>query len=204
VETALRQLERFRDEAVEERCMRRLAAQMNFSRPSTPADKDCEFTLVQTNLRMAVQEVSQDHAARLVLLRFSRFPKEVPEVLLASDLAKRLRTGGVELQPSWAQGKIILAEGANELAEKDHGTWHVAVREHDEESIAEALRALPYNMRPRLKAGNGRFIVEEDQADRSPPDELGEHMEITVQRTFIHLPYESSLCSGSVKRPATD
>jgi len=96
----------------------------------------------------------------IVLLSFSRRPAELKQVVLASSLASELRDRGVDVQPPWAGGAIVLVE---DLSPKDvgddFGTWNVAVGESEEHRIHQALRELPYNIRPRLKPKDGRQYV---------------------------------------------
>ena len=66
---------------------------------------------------------------RLVLLSFTRFPKEFRDALLASPLAVRHVNQGVKLEPSWASGGLVLAPDVTEdNVSESQELWHVAVR----------------------------------------------------------------------------
>lgn len=55
---------------------------------------------------------------RLVLLSFTRFPKEFRDVLLTSTLAMQHVSQGVNIQPSWAHPGVVLATGVRGDAER--------------------------------------------------------------------------------------
>merc|ERR1712070_964499 len=59
---------------------------------------------------------SANQIDRLVLLCFTRCPRELIDALLESHLARRLAAEGVQLQPHWAGGRLIFAAGATEAA----------------------------------------------------------------------------------------
>jgi len=103
---------------------------------------------------------SEQQENTIVLLSFSRRPAELKQVVLESALAIGLRARGVDVQPVWAGGAIVLADAlAPERLGDDLGTWNIAVGESDEHLVMDALQTLPYNIRPRLKSGNGRRHV---------------------------------------------
>lgn len=140
----------------------------------------------------------QSHEDRLVLLTFSRHPSQMHDALLQSELAVDLVTQGVNVQPQWADGGLLLASGVDESTVAEaRQKWHVAVRETDEGRVFDALEQLPYRIRPRLKQG-GRFTVPEDSTlfgDASDDsenevihDDSNDLVEITVERTFFHIP----------------
>ena len=62
------------------------------------------------------------------MLCFTRCPKELIDALLESPLAARFAADGVELQPGWAGGRLVFADGATEAAFSDvTNPWHIAV-----------------------------------------------------------------------------
>lgn len=161
---------------------------------------------------------AEDLTQRLVLLQFSRRPTEMYDVLLTSDLAIRLKAEGVELQPSWANGKLVLATNVNEHSVSEAvDTWHVAVHASDEDMVYAAIRTIGHSVRPRLKNGSqGRFLMPDatslmqdasedvedcasvipniSEDDDSSGGEQGSQQdaddwgEVIVLRTFIHVP----------------
>ena len=67
-----------------------------------------------------------------------------------------MRAQGIGTQPVWA-GRAIVPVGhvGPEEVGNDFETWNVAVRESQEDRVWQALRTLPYNIRPRLKPPKG-------------------------------------------------
>merc|ERR1712032_383168 len=153
--------------------------------------------------------------ASIVLLAFSRRPAELQKVIIESDFARALLDRGMNLKPDWAGGAIVMVDGLQpEDLQDDYGRWNVAVCECDEHHIHEALKKLPYNLRPRLKPGVGRQYVpgraelfctsetdgdsmqisgaggEEDSlSNKQTSDTCGEvnGEEIYYARTFLHV-----------------
>jgi len=144
----------------------------------------------------------------LVLLTFGRFPNQVKEALMQTDIAASLISQGGDVQPSWTDGKFVLADGVDEHSVSEaRDAWHVAVREADEDQIYEAFKNLPYNIRPRAKLGC-RFPIPEDStlfgnltaesgsevgyrdesmASSDSSSTLGAPV-IHIRRTFLHIP----------------
>jgi len=148
--------------------------------------------------RRRAPEDGADQADGLVLLCFSRCPGELPTALLESPLAARVAADGVQLQPDWARGRLILATGATEAGISEaRGPWHVAVRAADEGEVLDVLRACLGRQRPRLKC-DGRFRVPGDASlfgdvSASEPaaqpraQSAAEWSDIlVVERTFLH------------------
>merc|ERR1712008_625857 len=90
-------------------------------------------------------------------------PKELSQVLAQSDVAQRLCARGWDIKPEWAKGALVLVKGleAQSITE-DRGRWDVVLHQADEQAIVEAIRALPYNKRPRLKETDGRFLIPDE------------------------------------------
>mmetsp|Transcript_46241 Transcript_46241/g.104850 ORF Transcript_46241/g.104850 Transcript_46241/m.104850 type:complete len:361 (+) Transcript_46241:266-1348(+) len=108
----------------------------------------------------SVHEQQEQVDASIVLLAFSRRPAELHTVIIESDFARALLDRGIDLKPDWAGGAIVMVEGLQpEDLQDDYGRWNVAVCECDEHCIHEALKKLPYNIRPRLKPDVGRQYV---------------------------------------------
>jgi predicted RNA-binding protein with RPS1 domain len=108
----------------------------------------------------AASEQQEQVDASIVLLAFSRRPAELHKVIIESDFASALLGRGIDLKPDWAGGAIVLVEGLQpDDLQDEYGRWNVAVRECDEHYIHDALKKLPYNIRPRLKPGVGRQYV---------------------------------------------
>jgi len=134
----------------------------------------------------------------LVLIRFSRCPKKMFDVLLASPLATRLVQAGVVLQPSWATGRLVLAAGVDaDIVSETRDPWNLVVSSEDEHEVLDLLRGIEHAERPRLKL-DGRFPIPGDVSlfndlteDHS---ELGEDWkQVPVIRTFLHVPALSVL-----------
>ncbi len=97
----------------------------------------------------------------VVLLTFSRRPRELDEALFGSSAACAASDRGVNTRPEWAHGakvfveglrrELLAAAGVEELCPR-----HVLVNIEDEDSIHAALQTLSYRVRPRLKPGVGR------------------------------------------------
>eukprot|EP00930_Biecheleria_cincta_P093478 TRINITY_DN8387_c0_g1_i1.p1 TRINITY_DN8387_c0_g1~~TRINITY_DN8387_c0_g1_i1.p1 ORF type:complete len:651 (-),score=100.65 TRINITY_DN8387_c0_g1_i1:289-2241(-) len=148
---------------------------------------------------------------RFMVLRFSRNPGEFDAVLLNCDVALEAAERGAELKPPWGNGAKIFVEGV-EPADFDMelSPSHVVVREEDKDRILDALRALPYDSRPRLKPGQSLRTHDPATLLRVVSDE-GDHdidndassapLLITVQNTFIHIPEKPSSASSSTERP---
>ena len=113
----------------------------------------------------------------LVLLCFRRTTKEVFDVLLRSPLAYRLIAEGVEVQPGWTKGRLVLAAGATEAALQYtlSNRWHVAVRRADEEQVLATVATMDRKLRPRLKPNGGRVVLTSETSpavSRSTPRAL--------------------------------
>ena len=69
------------------------------------------------------------------------------DALLAPPLAGRLRMKGVNLQPEFAQGKPVMAEGVGtrEISRAPKN-WHAIVRESDDAEVCEDLEDLVGNL----------------------------------------------------------
>ena len=90
---------------------------------------------------------------RLVLLSFTRFPKEFRDALLASQLEDQ----GADLEPNWATPALILALGVTEHDVSEAcALWHLAVHVRDEDEVHEIRLRFCSKARPRVK---GRFLV---------------------------------------------
>merc|ERR1712039_546418 len=125
--------------------------------------------------------------------------------VLSTQLAKDFCAAGVNVQPVWAKGAIVLADCVCQavLEEIPH-PWHVAVSECNESQVYEALQSLPYNLRPRLKKSCGRYYIpsdtslladvsESDPADVAYDEDSFEESDSEVQLldvklTFLHVP----------------
>merc|ERR1712157_103160 len=84
---------------------------------------------------------SADRCPRLILLGFTRCPKEMRCALLESPLAAEMIDKDVELEPEWAEGRLILAEGVTATALSEaREMWHVAVSTVDEDKIYAILK----------------------------------------------------------------
>lgn len=157
---------------------------------------------------------------RLALLCFNRRPKELFDALLASPLAARVSTAGVTLQPTWAGGKLILAEGVTESTVSEaREEWHVAVRAVDEDELIGTLRSILGRDRLRVKASHGRILVprgtslfqlsdasiaEETQRSRGSkgPGPAINWAEVTW-KIFIHIPVHTpAIPQTSASAPA--
>merc|ERR1711879_241291 len=106
---------------------------------------------------------SADRCPRLILLGFTRCPKEMRCALLGSPLAAEMLGKGVELEPEWAEGRLILAQGVTAAAVSEaREMWHVAVRTVDEDKVHAILKqSLPCKIRPKLKGSDGRLLMPE-------------------------------------------
>jgi hypothetical protein len=134
---------------------------------------------------------------RLVLLCYQRRPREFFEALLTSPLAARVMAASGALQPKWAGGKLILAEGVTEASVSEvREDWHVAVRSADEGEIEATLRAVLGRQRPRVKASGGRVLVPQgtslfqlSNSSSDGPGFAGDWADLVViRRTFIDIP----------------
>jgi len=150
-----------------------------------------------------------DH--RLVLLCFQRCPKELHQCLIESRLALQLVAEGVQLQPNWADGRLVLAKGVTEAALSEaREPWHVAVEASHEEEILVTLRERLGRQRPRLSE-SGRFLVPQDLSlfDGSSASEHEEHTEDyecewilePVKRTFLHYGIAEAPARSSASAP---
>jgi hypothetical protein len=100
----------------------------------------------------------------VVLLTFSRHPRELDEALFGSSAACGASDRGVHTRPAWANGAkvfveglrrdLLAAAGVEELCPR-----HVLVKVEDEDSVHAALQTLSYRIRPRLKPGFGRRVL---------------------------------------------
>jgi hypothetical protein len=167
----------------------------------------------------------------IILLSFNRRPAELQQVLLNSSLAASLVDQGIDVQPTWAGGAIVLVAGLGPgVIDDEFGTWNVAVNELDEPFIFMELQKLPYKIRPRLKPGTGRRLVpvkselfrlsdDEDGSSPLPEDEANsqtsadadnsdvqssiaaEELEVRVVRTFLHVRLKPA--SSTISLPNT-
>ena len=92
---------------------------------------------------------------RVVVVCFNRYPQEMDNALLDSELGRRAAEQGLEVQPTWANGAKIFVERitASDLEESrvELCPRHVVVWEEDEHLVDDALDQIPYKRRPRLK-----------------------------------------------------
>ena len=148
-----------------------------------------------------------DSCSRQLLSTFIRCPKELRHALLTSRLAAEVSATGVDIEPDWAAGNLILAGGvtAADVSEARE-LWHVAVRIADEEEVYATLRrSLPCSIRPKLKGCDGRFLVPEgaslfgDASKQSTSDDARPICErhlgvdwrgLHIKKTFLEFPAE--------------
>lgn len=152
----------------------------------------------------------------LVLLSFTRFPKDFRDALLTSPLALRLLAEGVELQPPWACPRLVLAQGVTKDSIcEDREWWNAVVRAIDEDAVHEIRLTLNPDIRPRVK---DRFVVPTGESlfdigsssnavgevnwkspSFCPSTELGKLM---VKNTFLDGPAErASSCTRAASAP---
>jgi len=145
-----------------------------------------------------------DNRSGLLLLTFTRYPKELRQALLSSPLAAEMSARGVDLEPDFAAGRLILAEGVTAAAVSEaREFWHVAVHtDHEVELYVTLRQSLPCAIRPKLKGRDGRFLVPEDASlfgDASEQLALGyspsagphlgdDWQNLQVRYTFLHMP----------------
>lgn len=161
-----------------------------------------------------------DHTSRgtyvaescIVLLHFGRFPRELRDAILKSQLASDLLSRAVDLLPFGPSGGIMLADVPPRVVSE--GRWHVAVCEEHEQQVHQLLRSLAHDVRPRLKRGDhGRSLIpnfigasHSSIADdtNTLQDVLLPHLpnqmpELIVERTFIHFPAARMRGGSSVR-----
>jgi hypothetical protein len=97
----------------------------------------------------------------VVLLTYSRHPRQLEEALNGSSAACAAVDRGVNTRPDWANGAKVFVEGLNREALVAAGVEelcprHVLVKAEDEEAVQASLQVLSYRVRPRLKPGVGR------------------------------------------------
>jgi len=108
----------------------------------------------------------------VVVLAFTRHPREAEDALLQSPPALSLKSRNVDISPLWANGAKILVEGIGRGDVEEAracfggrvglGPQHVVVNKRDEAAIREALRKLPWERRPTLRAAGGRVDIPDD------------------------------------------
>jgi len=140
----------------------------------------------------------------LVLLTFSRHPKELDEALMGSAPAVMAMDEGADVRPPWANGAKIFVPGAScellatagvaELCPR-----HVLVRSNHVEDVHTALAPLPYRTRPRLKPGYGmRHLSYLNQRDEFG---LTQFRDSTDAATVEE---KDSAADGKVRTPPSD
>lgn len=154
-------------------------------------------------IRNSMDEAT-DSGNGLALLHFNRFPNKFRAALLSSQLAARLTSCNVELEPEWAPGRLVLADAVTEVdVSEAREPWHVAVRTSDEDEVYATMRLLARDQRPRLKGSDGRFLVPKGdslfegsmecsitskQEISDPFRNAVDWRELMVSRTFLHIP----------------
>jgi len=147
-----------------------------------------------------------DDGLGLLVLTFSRHPAALIEALLNSPPAQAASAQGVDLQPSWARGGRVFADGVHAgLFDEELSAYQVVICEKDEDAIMASLHDLPYGIR-KLKPGMGRAAVPGrlDQfaissAASSGGDIGNDDIEVTVKNTFIHVCRARCDCAQSVR-----
>jgi len=151
-------------------------------------------------------EKTADDASRLVLLSFTRFPKEFRGALLASQLAARLNVQGIDLEPPWACTRLVLGHDIHEhQVSEARELWHVVVRAADEDEVHAIRLALDPKTRPRVKnrflvpVGISLFDVESEWNPISGVWQTSgsvhpgtDWRELAIVNTFLHAPTRAS------------
>ena len=138
---------------------------------------------------------STDDHDRLLSLRFVINRTGMQDDLLASPLAGRLRMKGVNLQPEFAQGKPVMAEGVGtrEISGAPKN-WHAIVRESDDAEVCGLTRAdvkerhvITEEAAPLRTDGDGFPNAEdaEQGTDSSSSDPDGPMLVVPIPRNAI-------------------
>lgn len=97
-----------------------------------------------------------------VVLEYDKGSKKFDDPLMGSQLAVDSAARGAELQPDWAKGAKIFAEGIS--IEHFQGfalcNRHVVIRPEDEETLQAMLFQLTHRDRPKRKPRDGRTTVD--------------------------------------------
>jgi len=137
---------------------------------------------------------------RHILLAFDRLTRDLENALLASPTACSAVARGIEVQPSWAGGAKIFAEGVCPeridvpLHDGILKPWHVVVREQDEDELLAALGDLPVRLK-KLKPRAGRAVFPSDlsfldvssEGEHEVADDATEVIPYYVRRTFLNV-----------------
>ena len=134
--------------------------QHNVSELRSPEDENDSTPILRSKAVCGSVGVSIISGNHLVLLTFTRRPKEMYEALLSSPLAARVTAAGANPQPEWGGGKLILAVGVTEASVRGVcRAWHVAVWSADEGEVKATLRAALGRGFPRVKQSGGRMLL---------------------------------------------
>eukprot|EP00747_Dinoflagellata_sp_TGD_P033340 gnl/TRDRNA2_/TRDRNA2_136557_c0_seq1.p1 gnl/TRDRNA2_/TRDRNA2_136557_c0~~gnl/TRDRNA2_/TRDRNA2_136557_c0_seq1.p1 ORF type:complete len:444 (+),score=64.31 gnl/TRDRNA2_/TRDRNA2_136557_c0_seq1:155-1333(+) len=189
------------------------------------ADKEGDeelTTVINASVAEAVERANSDLAAALavskgdippslnadgvVLLRLDRHARaaEVGTALRESPALAACRAivqeAGCELQPAWANGTWILLPLTQELFEEadlETNNTHILALDKDQGAVREALQAVKYHKRPKLKSADmlesmhqvasaGNSSTPSDPRDWITYAE-DENVDIIVQATFIEV-----------------
>merc|ERR1740121_1606418 len=137
-------------------------------------------------------ETCADRRDRLVLLTFTRCPQELRQALLASELAAELVNDGVELEPEYAGGRLVLAEGVTAtILSEAREPWHVVVCVADEERVYAAIKhGLRSQSRPKLKGIGGRILIPGDDSWFNDASKESEESSSAGGQAFAQLSLE--------------
>lgn len=184
-----------------------------FQHADPPAEVDEREAAQVSSRRIAswvlcgdVPEMAMELEDPLVTLTFSRHPEKLVHALVTSPPALEACARGASLQPPWANGARVFADGVMPTdVEPDWGPYTVVIRESDESALWEHLhrKKLPYNVR-KLKPGGrvcspgcfDQFNVSEiapapapaptpvPASSSGPYDSID--VIVTIKNTFIH------------------
>jgi pentatricopeptide repeat protein len=127
-----------------------------------------------------IQEHEGNHTrVDVSVLRFHRHPAQLHDALLKSELAEEAQAQGCDIQPSWANGALVLCRvHLPSLPLLDLHLYNVMIKSKDIDRVLRTLRdALPYKQRPRVK---NSYDIKARQEDVHGWD-------VEVSNTFVHI-----------------
>jgi len=138
----------------------------------------------------------------LIVLCFKRHPGAFDTALIDSPLAQELVGRGVDVHPVWANGAKVLAEGVDPFvldeARVIPAPWHVIVREHHEHEVYKTLRALPHEIRPKLKRGREKIFVHDSDLEHAQLRSLSPRSSCSLSAQSFELQSDPTSSSENV------
>ena len=140
-----------------------------------------------------------------ILLHFDRMTRELKEALLSSRPARSLLVQGINIQPAWAGGAIILVHVDAPFLEGSLKLFHVLVDQADEQDLIQALGDLPIRYK-KLKTRAGRkevlnklsLLDISSEGEHEVSNDAASVIPYRVKSTFIDIrpaPESRSVCT---------